>query len=230
MGPWVACTSQIYATQVHSLGYSTKAQTQLGLWKIFHFKTFLHVSTRILENFNYDNALTYMILSLALQLYIVLSLLILKIIDDIFILCHQFSDSHKLPSYCHTVFGIISFFYLIESLTVSYRASVLKNLLQVSLLTPCFWKIFTEHVNLVYNYFLSAFWWYHSSIIWFSYLLLRSQLYILSLNKWYSMLFFLTDFKIPFCMGEVVFLQFHSPMSNFTFMLNFFFYFACFLT
>ena len=30
-GPRVACTSQIYATQVQVLGYSTKAQTQLGL-------------------------------------------------------------------------------------------------------------------------------------------------------------------------------------------------------
>ena len=30
-GPWVACTSQIYAAQVQVLGYSTKAQTQLGL-------------------------------------------------------------------------------------------------------------------------------------------------------------------------------------------------------
>ena len=30
-GPWVVCTSQIYAAQVQVLGYSTKAQTQLGL-------------------------------------------------------------------------------------------------------------------------------------------------------------------------------------------------------
>ena len=30
-GPWVACTSQICAAQVQFLGYSTKAQTQLGL-------------------------------------------------------------------------------------------------------------------------------------------------------------------------------------------------------
>ena len=30
-GPWVACTSQIYFAQVQVLGYSTKAQTQLGL-------------------------------------------------------------------------------------------------------------------------------------------------------------------------------------------------------
>ena len=30
-GPWVACPSQIYATQIQVLGYSTKAQIQLGL-------------------------------------------------------------------------------------------------------------------------------------------------------------------------------------------------------
>ena len=30
-GPWVVCTSQIYATQVQVLRYSRKVQTQLGL-------------------------------------------------------------------------------------------------------------------------------------------------------------------------------------------------------
>ena len=29
--PWVVCTSQLYAAQVQVLGYSTKAQTLLGL-------------------------------------------------------------------------------------------------------------------------------------------------------------------------------------------------------
>ena len=42
-------------------------------------------------------------------------------------------------------------------------------------------------------------------------------------------MFFMTAFKIPFCMGEVVFLQFHS-MSSFTIMLNFFFILHNFLT
>ena len=35
--PWITYTSQIYAAQVQEIGYSTKAQTQLGL----HFVPFL---------------------------------------------------------------------------------------------------------------------------------------------------------------------------------------------
>ena len=40
-GPWVACTSQVYATQVQVLRCSTKAQTQLGL----HFVPFPGLSS-----------------------------------------------------------------------------------------------------------------------------------------------------------------------------------------
>ena len=40
-GPWVVSTSQIYAAQVQVLGYSTKAQTQLGL----HFVPFPGLSS-----------------------------------------------------------------------------------------------------------------------------------------------------------------------------------------